>query len=299
MLYIKFTKDYLEYFEEKVIFPDFLKKIIFAYKKIFGKITKITKDKGEVWLIPENNSKFKKSVIKNLKIYHAKTVVLSKKIDNFKEDLKNNGIKILDGKWLYHYLIVDVAKYICNSKNENFAGQNISFAVKNPQELDFEILKNLAQNCKNINLITKDDYKFKKLEQNLYKENGIILNVSYNYKRSFLKSDIVINIDLDEKEFNKFALPRKSIVINLEDIKIYNKGFNGINVLNYEIDLPKKYLDNTFGIDDFNKEILYESYIYKKTAPQNILKEIKQDNVKVTQLLGKNGYINKKEYLKV
>ena len=114
-----------------------------------------------------------------------------------------------------------------------------------------------------------------------------------------MKSDIVINIDLDEKEFNKFALPRKSIVINLEDIKIYNKGFNGINVLNYEIDLPKKYLDNTFGIDDFNKEILYESYIYKKTAPQNILKEIKQDNVKVTQLLGKNGYINKKEYLKV
>ena len=59
---------YLEYFEEKVNFPDFLKKIIFTYKKIFGKITKITKDKGEVWLIPENNSKFKKSVIKNLKI---------------------------------------------------------------------------------------------------------------------------------------------------------------------------------------------------------------------------------------
>lgn len=299
MLYIKCTKDYLEYFGEKANLPDFLKKIIFIYKKIFGKITKLRKDKGEVWLVPENNSKFKKSIIKNLKIYQVKTVVLSKKLDNLKADLKKDNIKVLDGKWLYHYLIVDIAKYICENKGSNFAEQNISFVVKNPQELDFENLKILAQNCRSINLITKDDYKFRRLEQNLYKEKGIILNISYNYKRSFLKSDIVINIDLEEKEFNKFVLPRKAVIINLEDIKIYNKGFNGINILKYEIDFPEKYIEDTLDLSNFNKEILYESYIYKKTAPQNILKEIRQDKVKVTQLLGKNGYIDKKEYLKV
>lgn len=299
MLYIKFTKDYLEYFEEKVNLPVFVKKIIFTYKKIFGKITKITKDKGEVWLVPENNSKFKKSIIKNLKVYHVKTLVLSNNLNNLKEDLKKVGINVLNGKWLYHYLIVDIAKYVCENKGENFAEQNISFAVKNPQELDFENLKKLAKSCRNINLITKDDYKFRRLEQNLYKENGIILNISYNYKRSFLKSDIVINIDLDEKEFNKFALPRKSIVLNLDNVKIYNKGFNGINILKYEIDFPEKYRENILDVDSFNKEILYESYIYKKTAPQNILKEIERDKIKITQLLGKNGYIDKKEYLKV
>ena len=299
LLYIKCTKDYLEYFKEECEFPIFIKKLIYIYRKLFGKITKIKSNYGEVWLIPENNLKFKKCLIKFLKIYHVNTLVLSKNIEIWKSEIEELNIRVLDGKWLYRYLISDITRYVCLNKNQDFKEQNISIAIRNSSEIDFENIKNLSYQCRSLNLITKDDYKFKKLSEQLYKENGIILNNTYNYKRSLLKSNIIINVDLDEKEFNKFILPRKAVIINLEKIKIYNKGFNGINILNYEIEFPEKYLDRILKTDSFNKEILYESYIYKQTAPQNILKEIKQDNLKLRYLIGKNGYIDIKEYLKV
>lgn len=299
MLYIKCTKDYLEYFKEESTIPNFCKKLIFIYKKLFGKITKTKSNNGEVWLIPNDSLKFKENIIKFLKIYHVNTLVLSNNILSWKEEIEKLNIRVLDGKWLYRYLISDITKYICLNKNQNMQEQNISIIIRNTQEIDFENTKNLSENCRSLNLVTKDEYKFRRLEEVLYKEKGIVLNSSYNYKRSLLKSNIIINVDLDEKEFNKFALPRKAVIINLEKTKIYNKGFDGINILNYEIELPEKYLDKVLKTDSFNKEVLYESYVYKKTSPQNILNEIKRDNLKLMHLIGKSGSIDIKEYLKV
>lgn len=299
LLYIKFTKDYLEYFKEDSKIPIFFKKIIFTYKKLFGKITKTKSNHGEVWLLPNNNLKCKKNLLKLFQIYHVNTVVLSKNIENWREEVENLKIRVLDGKWLYRYLISDITRYVCMNKNQNIQDQNISIAINSVEEIDIENIKNLSERCKIINIVTKDEYKLKKLEESLYKEKGIVLNIVYNYKRSLLNSNIIINVDLAESEFNKFALPRKAVIINLEKVQIYNKGFNGINILNYEIEFPEKYLDKILKTDIFNKEILYESYIYKKTSPQNILKEIKQDNIKLMGLIGKSGSIDIKEYSKV
>ncbi len=299
MLYIKFTKDYLEYFEEDCKYPDFLKKLIFMFRKFFGKITKIKNDNGEVVLIPEKSNKFKKSLMKFLKIYYVKTVVLANDLQEFREDIENQKIKILDGKWLYKYLLSDVVDFVVKNKGVALNEQTISFAVNSPDDIDLENLKNLARNCRSLNLITKDEYRFKKLEETMYKEDGVALNIAYNYKKSLLKSDIVINVDLNEKEFNKFAFPRKAVIINLKNVKIHSKGFNGINILKYEIDFPKQYENEILNLDSFNKEILYESYIYKRTAPKNILTRIKRDGLQVARLLGKNGYIDQKEYERV
>lgn len=299
MLYIKFTKDYLEYFEKDCKYPDFLKKLIFSFRKFFGKITKIKNDNGEVVLIPEKSNKFKKSLMKFLRIYCVKTVVLAKDLQEFREDIEEQKIKILDGKWLYKYLLSDVVDFVVKNKGVTLNEQTISFAVNSPDDIDLENLKNLARNSRSTNLITKDEYRFKKLEETMYKEDGVALNIAYNYKKSLLKSDIVINVDLSEKEFNKFALPRKAVIINLKNVKIHNKGFNGINILKYEIDFPKQYENDILNLDSFNKEILYESYIYRRTAPKNILTRIKRDGLQVARLLGKNGYIDEKEYERV
>jgi hypothetical protein len=299
LLYIKCTNDYLEYFEEGSELPNFMKKLMFTYRKLLGKITKSKSNNGEVWLLPDNSWKFKKNLIKFLKIYHVKNLVLSENLKNWKDDLELLDVKVLDGNWLYRYLISDIVEYICKNKNQNINEQNVSIAIKNSKEIDFENIENLAEKTKALNIITKDEQKFKRLTDKLYKEKGIILNNNYNYKRSFLKSNIIINVDLDENEFNKFALPRKAVIINLKEVKIYNKGFSGINVLNYEIELPEKYIDRIVKSDSFNKEVLYESFIYKQTSAKNILREIKKDNLKLTSLIGKNGYINDKEYLKV
>lgn len=299
LVYVKYEKDYRKYFEKECKFPEFLKKIIYVYKKLFGKITKVKNEYGEVLLIPNDNEKFKNSLVKYLKIYHIKTLVLSNSLLHLKSILEEKQIQVLEGKWLYKYLLGDIVNFICENKHENLQEQTISFAVNNPDELDYENLKNLAKACRSVNLITKTDYKFKRIEENLYKGDGIILNIAYNYKKSFLKSGIIINVDLSEKEFNKFALPRKGVVINLQRIKIYSKGFNGINILRYEIDFPDKYKDEMLSVENFNKEVLYESFLYRKTLPKNILKIIKKDDVKIARLLGKNGYIDEKEYSKI
>jgi len=299
LLYIKNTKDYLEYFDEECTFPDFIKKIIFAYKKFLGKITMRKSNCGEVWLIPENSLKFKKKLLKNLDIYEVKTLVLAKDLANLKPILEEKNIRVLNGKWLYKYLMLDIVKYASESKGERLEDQIVSFMVRNPKEADFENFKLLAESCRGVNLICKEDYRFRRQEEMLYKEKGIIVNNSYNYKKSLLKSAIIINVDFPEKEYNKFAFPRKAIMVNLEDVKVYSKGFNGINILNFEIDFPEKYEDELVNLSSFDKEILYESIVYKKTAMQNILKQIKQDKVKITKLIGKSGYIDEKEFAKV
>ena len=121
-----------------------------------------------------------------------------------------------------------------------------------------------------------------------------------NYKKSLIKSDIILNYDFSEEELNKYNLPRKACILNFkEHININTKSFEGINASFYEISMPKKYLKYLLFFKKFNIAILYESFIYKNTNPVNIIKELKDDEVKVSFLLGKNGKIRKNEYLKM
>ena len=162
------------------------------------------------------------------------------------------------------------------------------------------MIRNLADKVKIINVLTNDSYKFRKIEKELYEKNGIIINMNNNYKKSLIKSDIILNYDFSEEELNKYNLPRKACILNFkEHININTKSFEGINASFYEISMPKKYLKYLLFFKKFNIAILYESFIYKNTNPVNIIKELKDDEVKVSFLLGKNGKIRKNEYLKM
>jgi hypothetical protein len=151
-----------------------------------------------------------------------------------------------------------------------------------------------------VNIITDKENKFRKLERELYEERGIILNMNNNYKKSLVKSDIIFNFDFSEEEINKYTLPKKSCIINFnEEIKILTKVFEGINVYFYEIQIPRKYINNLLYLKDFDTSILYESFIYKNTSPKNIKNEINKDDANIVFLIGRNGKIRKTEYLKM
>ena len=64
-----------------------------------------------------------------------------------------------------------------------------------------------------------------------------------------------------------------------------------------EINIAKKYLRNSMFLKEFNTAILYESYIYKNTNPQNIRREILEDEISILYLNGMNGRIRKNEYI--
>lgn len=220
--------------------------------------------------------------------------------DVFLEFLKKENIAYFNGRWLFKHLMIDCAEYICNCKKEKLEYQEISILADN---VDWNLvynIKNLATSVRILNIVTNYESKFRKIEKELYEEKGIILNINNNYKKSLMKSDIIFNLDFFEEELNKYVLPKKACIINFnEEVKILQKSFEGINAMFFEINMPRKYLDKLLFFKGFNSSILCESFIYKNTMPCNVSKQIKDENIAISFLEGKNGKIRKTEYLKM
>ena len=187
-------------------------------------------------------------------------------LDNviFMEYLKNENVKLLNGKWIFKILATKVCEYIVESKKEIIEYQEISILSNKINDVVVFTIRNLAEKVKIINVLTNDSYRFKKLEKEMYDKYGIILNINNNYKKSLLKSDIILNFDFSESEFNKYTLPKKSSIINFnENINVQTKSFEGINASFVEISMPKNYLKYLLYFKHFNTTNLYESFIYK------------------------------------
>ena len=121
---------------------------------------------------------------------------------------------------------------------------------------------------------------------------GIMIRVTNN-KKSLLKTDIIINLDFDEDELNKYIIPNKGILVNVNNkIRVNKKSFSGINISGYNVEIPEKYKK-----EGFNDLEMYESQIFCKTQFQNILKRIEADNIKIVSLEGANGIISETEYV--
>ncbi len=149
----------------------------------------------------------------------------------------------------------------------------------------------VAQNIKRVNIVTNHINKFKKMEEYLYNESGIILNISNNKYKSLLNSELIINMDFPQELINKYEIYDKAVIVNiLNRVEIKTKRFNGINVTYYSIYMPKKYKMN-----GFDNQIVYESEIYKyayKQARNCIIK----DKIKIRKLIGINGKITEGEF---
>lgn len=298
MIYIKFTKDYMEGFGENTKLPNWIKKTIFKAKAISGKFFIRKIPNGELIVLPSTSQNVKKHLLNFLKIYSIKTVCISKELEenNFFE---TSNLNILNGKWLYRYLILNYVKYIASQQEKKAQELEVSFLINQITELDLENIEETAKIVKCVNIVTNSINRIKHLAEKLYNENGIILNITQNYKKSLTKSSIIINIDFQEEEINKFVIPRRATIINIgKKVNINYKGFDGINILDYNVSIPNKYLSQELDLNSFRKEILYESYLYKNTSPKNILKEIKKDNVCIESLVGQKGIIRKAEFSK-
>lgn len=297
MIYIKLeeknedSKTKLKFFKEKIY-------------NIKNKFMKLKEDKFEnivLITLPNLKNTTLNKLSKYIKVHCINKICLSNSLlenNVFMEFIKNENVKILDGKWLFKHLIIDCAEYICTSKKEDLSYQEISILSKDINEIVIDAIRNLAPKVRILNVITFDENKFRKIERELYEQKGIILNMNNNYKKSLMKSDIIFNFDFFEDDINKYTLPKRTCIVNFNDeIKINSKSFEGINANFFDIQMPRKYLKNSIYLKDFNTSILYESYIYKRTSPQNIINEIEKDGVDITFLNGKNGRIRKNEYL--
>lgn len=308
MLYIDFAinKDDILSNKEKR-FPRIIRKFICFIKNTKGQVLKYKlENNSTVIVLPKITKKTLKKLDKLLRIDVTKNVCICDELLNkelFMKYINEKELNIIDGRWLFKYMMVDVVKYICLKLNVLSERQEISILTNENDKNIFESIIKLSEAVKNINIITREPKKFKKLEEKVYKENGLILNITSNYKKALLKSNIILNLNFVQEDLNKMTFPKSSVIVNFEnELKINQKGFLGVNCSFYNISLPIKYYKLYKNLSHFNSVNLYESFIYKKTMIQNIWKELKEDEVKILCLEGKNGMIkfeNKQKEAKI
>lgn len=282
-----------------------IKKVIMFYKKIFNIITVKPLGEGILFFVPykkKNEIELANKIAKKLKYYNINNVVIDDElqVDNFKNRLYENNINILDGRWLFEFLLIDVLKYISNLKNEELKNGEITIAVNDVDEIAVNIIYELAENIKRLNVVTNNIEKLKNIENKLYKEKGIMITLTNNKRKSLAKAKIILNIDFPEEMLNKYTINKKAILVNIDSkININNKTFSGVNINYYDIkisdDIMKKFIENNV-YKTFDKTVLYESILYSKNRYQVIREKIMKDEIKINGLIGNNGMVNEKEF---
>lgn len=231
-----------------------------------------------------------KTYKKITKISNSKKIVLSKEMkeeEKYINYLNTYGMEISDGRWLFEILLTDIVKYI--TEKQKIEKVNISILINDLTDIEFNNIKILAQKYNMINIVTNHIEKFRKLENQL-KEEGIIITITNNKKKSLMKSNIIVNVDFPKELLNKYSLNENACIINLKKIvKITQKRFNGLTVNDYEIVFRNDVCDEKFFNGKYEIKDLYEVGMYKKSPFIELREKIKKDGVKINKLFLNNG----------
>ena len=231
-----------------------------------------------------------KTYKKITKISNSKKIVLSKEMkeeEKYINYLNTYGMEISEGRWLFEILLTDIAKYI--TEKQKIEKANISILINDLTDIEYKNIKILAQKYNMINIVTNHIEKFRKLENQL-KEEGIIITITNNKKKSLMKSNIIVNVDFPKELLNKYSLNENACIINLKKIvKITQKRFNGLTVNDYEIVFRNDVCDEKFFNGKYEIKDLYEAGMYKKSPFIELREKIKKDGVKINKLFLNNG----------
>lgn len=288
-------------------------------------------EQGYVLNVPikeEKEKKLEKSVrnfLNQIQKFKIDTIVFSDKIikENpvfyqiVKEKLNLNG-NILDGRRLMRYMNFDIFEYILNLQKAHMEQEDIYFLIKKEQNLDLQFLSKFIENCKTVNIVTNDVDRFKKIQDNIYEKESILISVSNNKAKALKRAKYIFNVNMDKQDIEKYRINRDAIIVNFKNnIKYGGNTFSGINVNYFQIDMPDEYIERfepINGLEEFDEAKLYESILMKKieiekkksiilskselAKRKNIVMDIiKQDEIKITGLIGNNGRIDESEII--
>lgn len=264
-------------------------------------IFNIVKLKDNKIILPINKEKISdkkaKKLVKKIKKILGQTkckkIILSKKLkqyENLKNEIYSNNLEIINGRWLFSVLGTRVIEYIIEKKKMKAEEIQISILINDISEIMLENIKQIVRNYKRVNIVTNHIEKFKKIEEQILKEEGIMITVSRNKRKSLLKSQIILNVDFPSELINQYRINEKAIIANLRgNVEIKSKRFNGININDYEIDYQ------VWDEFDYEKDKLYykkdcyEAEFYQKQPFEYINRKINRDKVKITKLIAERS----------
>lgn len=284
-------------------YTKFIRKIIAKIKKMFltPNITEL-EDSIIVILPTSENEKISENKIeKIIKKIRKRAYIQNVAVSNFllknfniKNYIEENNMHILDGTWLWNHMVLNLIKYVCNKKEDQLQKQEVAILVKENTEINMQNIIEIAKNVKFVNVFTPYKGKFKMIEEYLYSIYGVVIRITNN-KKAIVKSNIIVNIDFSEEELNQYTISERAIVLNKnKHVNIGAKKFTGINCNSFKINWNEKNINelkerNIYNY--FNKNILYESAIYRKDTYKNICADIEKDEVKIVRT-----YWNKRAY---
>lgn len=297
MIYIKLEEDMYKFINNKYEnMPILLKNVIYNLKYKNKRIINKKVKNGEYIILPSINKKILKDLKKMKEISCWKNICISSNLmenDEFVSFANENLLNIMDGKWLLKNIVDKIIEYIAEARKEQLSNYEISILCNKLDGTIVEKIREISSKVKTCNIITNNQKQYKKIEEELYKEKGIILNISNNYKKTSDKSIIVINFDFDDRQIQKSIFSPNAYIINLNK-KLDKTCFGGRNLISYKLNLPEKYLEYENIFENFDTNTLYESFIYKNTSYKNIKKELISDDAKIVYLKDVNDKIIKK-----
>jgi hypothetical protein len=214
IFYIKELKNFEDILSKKEkMLPKYVRKVI-AWFKI--KFVKANLEKNVI-ILPDvsKDKKLKKTLSKMINDNNIKTVVLSKNLNDnekLKIFLNSYNIDILDGRYLFRFMIFDVVNFILEKKSKKLQDIELSLMLNELDDINIKTIFKFAKNVKRLNIVTNHIELFKKIEQRL-SEEGIMVMISNNKRKSLLKSDVVINVDFVEENLREYKLNNNCAII--------------------------------------------------------------------------------------
>lgn len=289
VIYIDYLDSYLDVLGDR--FPVLIRRLVYMFLHFWGYVKA---DGNRLKLYCVEMDEISPRMINNLKekllLMDSKDVILPNLLlgnSAFVNILEEYGYKILRGKWLYKFLCFDIVQKIACVQGKDIGDIEVSVLSNEDSEINIENIKLLAEKCKVVNVITKNPRVFRVVERYLYDEFGSIINVSTNKSKSCQYSDVILNFDFNINDLKKCKTKKQTVIVQFNKEKFENN--NGVTIVFYKLNLPRKYLNVFEEYAQYNEEILYESLLYYKTSFENVREILKRDNVSIRYFQGCNG----------
>ena len=164
---------------------------------------------------------------------------------------------------------------------ENIEKMSVAILINNAEEVIFSQIIEIAKNVKVLKIVTNRPSNFGYIEKRLYEEHGIAIQITSNKEKALNNIKLVINYDFDEIQVNQFTFCENSNIVNIKnEININNSKVYG-NIFNYyKITYNEEIFNNFDKAECFDKNILYESLVYRKGNYANLRKRFELDGVR-------------------
>lgn len=241
--------------------------------------------------------KYAKKINRILNQKKISNVVLTKdlmNLENFKNILYENNIYLITGKRLYRVLLMQVLRNLSELMNVEVEQMNIAFLVNEYNIENVDNIKYIANQVKQVTIVTTNLNRYQKVSESLFEQNGITMKVTDNLKTNLKNIMVVINYDFEIEEIRKVNIPRECIFIATnKKLSTLKKNFNGIIMNSLDIILHN-------DIEEVESLALTEAYMYDylKKVKENEETFMKSGYV-INGYIGSNGYISKTDFERV